>query len=1848
MTIRIRRNEAGNCINFEGSSNPTHWNACLSGQVDPNDGNLINVINDIITARTGVIQYEFFNIPFTEFEDRDGNTFTTAQDVADYITANANVLGLSGDGIDLIGETVCFHLDPTSTSIVLNTGHHYGVNTIKAVEENGTISIVSIDAANNIKHFVNLEVGNACIDGGIVAGGISDVVNTLNEFFTVGAFESVVISDPFSTLVANVNGENAGYTLEGATVIDPAGDDLATNSASGNYAGILSVATINKAGEYFTFDIRGEGQIGFGLVHTQESFDDGYYSGNATYAAPSTFAVGNSAHYGFQFSNWFHPTPNGSWTNYGANTSYAQGPGWYSSWDSQSDWLAGNPVKMRVGLDENGRIAIYSLQDDSTWVLHSRSSYPVVEGSEFKLGVKFTNASPRLRTAPKVHKLDTPEAPTALGTDAITVFGEGITGTLAGGISSSATDGLANDGFVSSQVINAVGEYFEFTWSSGGAFNFGLFSENDHDVSDLTSDTSAWPLNAYIFYGSKANSSGNMQNAIREGNEAYTTVAAGSDSVNCDYYGRVGFDGQGRATVWCSADGTNWQVFHHAQAAAPSGDYKFIFVAQSDGVIFDTLQQGVIDTAPTMNFRFIESPDGYYSYPLFATQEEADYYELEEAGVDNGSHTHVYPDDPTNTVWYMPNTSHQMNYELTPIESGITTFKGNPISWTEITSLTNADLVPTAFSGLDQTLSENQAVNLQVAPQDSTWTTTISGLPSGLSFNGYDLITGTTSYVPADESYEITVTRTNSYGNSVGTFNLTIQDSSSIGDLTGYTETAGNFVQPNRIVLSHDALLQYDTVLSEGQQITYSYSQIPPTIGILSADGEANLAAFDPATDTLGTVNGVGGNNFAEALNWDLRFVTFGGYIGSNSAKYALVGWQDNSVQPASEGTNTNVEFKISYEVDTVHGSNYHIVLYRNGVEVLRSNDHYSGDQTITLAAFDDQAQTDVYIPPNWTISNVGSGSTTPPTGFVDPLLQGQMDSLTILDTDSATQLTDVLEIGMRYIFPRAWVEQHILPYVDELNNEVFIGVPASGADWADVGESDFDALFRIKGNGDNTHVSNIKTASTAYNTMSINSMTTAYYDYAIEWDGTDLHVIACNLNDINTQPAVSRGGAFSRVVTESNYSGSGDLNIVIATDNGGQASLSLSGLQKIRIPFGTHDVLVGEGSAGNGQFALQPVASSFDDPYQHASNNLSFGGLTTLNAGETYRFIYDPSLEAGDYIEFRLASDGTTVYNTGVTTFDNTSDGDPKVGEQFKGVTFAVPSDAPPLQLWYYNSFASSFDNGAARPISVSGSTYTVAVTGITQEGPAANQTGSNLFDQGDHAWISLDEQLSAGERLVMDGAFLYDLVTAMPDGSIIYIGLKDTDWADSLSMSGFVGQSSNGNYGGMALVILRNNSQNVNFQIIGADSSSSNVSTTVSATNQFGAFIDITSSGNNVRFGFTYNGDGSSDNEGTTPYADWGTTRKLQTGDRGYGLTSVDVMILGSGHISGNTAGMDSADVDWTGLSEISVPTPSSSRTTSWTKALDFSGSSERAVMVSSNTSNQPIAQPSATTVSTIPAAGYTSGAVAARPWACAVVFKIDGNSSNQHIWNMGEGAGSTDDNIYLRVDAAQNLYFGWGRSGALNECRIATAISSGFWYGVYIAHDGRRFQSAGATPGNLYQFFDIRMMSSHDGFASSWDAGTYNDWNQASSTTGGRMDRAITGEFTIGGRGANRNFHGKVASFVNTTLKINQLMPTVAEAEMMITDPMQWIQDYKVGETYRRPYEYTTSADWQIFNTSSPWYPALATQVWLMGDGTNDSYSNMIRNQVNPADQNYTKLNMISMVSNDIQNITITGLS
>ncbi len=76
----------------------------------------------------------------------------------------------------------------------------------------------------------------------------------------------------------------------------------------------------------------------------------------------------------------------------------------------------------------------------------------------------------------------------------------------------------------------------------------------------------------------------------------------------------------------------------------------------------------------------------------------------------------------------------------------------------------------------------------------------------------------------------------------------------------GFTEFGGNLVQPNQINLAEDALIQYDTLLSQGQELTYSYSHNPPTVGILSAEGQSIL-------DNLGTNSlGTAGYNFKRDL----------------------------------------------------------------------------------------------------------------------------------------------------------------------------------------------------------------------------------------------------------------------------------------------------------------------------------------------------------------------------------------------------------------------------------------------------------------------------------------------------------------------------------------------------------------------------------------------------------------------------------------------------------------------------------------------------------------------------------------------------------------------------------------------------------------------------------------------------------------------------------------------------------------------------------------------------------------------------------------------------------------------
>ena len=1036
--------------------------------------------------------------------------------VIDYLNEQFNLdsgtSGGDGSGTDMTGIAMDFVRDATSTSIMSSTGHEFGVNTIKAVpDENGLIRIDYM--RGDLVRFKNIDFTLATIDGQPISGGLNDVVNKLNEYFTVGAFEAVVISDPFSTMVADVGGIPAGYTEEGNTFIDPLGDEIATNSTSCNYAGIKSVETINQVGEYFTFDIRGKSTYGFGLVHSDASYANGKFSGNSSYADPSTFCVTNSHHSGFQFSHWFHiGNAHASWTNYGANTSYNMGAAWYdhnNQFDEKEDWNNNDPVTMKVGLDENGFISISTKKDDGTFVLHARSNYPVPEGAEFHLGVKLYYPSAKILSEPKAHLLE--------------------------------------------------------------------------------------------------------------------------------------------------------------------------------------------EEAPVMYFRYIESPDGVFHYPLFATKEEADYYYEIMTGAETGlSHTHVYPDDPTNTVWHMPDNG-QMNGVNAPYNM---VFNGQTVLFTEITSLTNADLTPTAFSDTTITVDELTQVNYQLSPVDVDYVTTIGGIPAW--------------------------------------------------------SISGNLLQG-----------------------------IAPEVA------------------------------------------------------------DDNVTNPSDTTT----------------------------VTVYRTRNGFTSSGTLTI------------------IINNLTPPTSAPSGFT--LTEGSMADADTLDSGSVVTLDDTLAVGKRLIVPKSWVETNVLPNITGSLEKAYIGFASPSANWSNAPDLhiDFDAVMRWEGQSSNAHKSTLADGSdiVARSENSVGSTTNAYYNYAIQWDGTDLVVMAdvdaAKLANEHDYTQMQRYSAYENYAEQS-----GALPLVFATKSGGQLDVTMTGI-------------------------------SFAD----------------------------------------------------------------------------IPS------------------------------------------APITNQT--------------------------------------------------------------------------------------------------------------------------------------------------------------------------------------------------------------SWSKALDFSGSSERAQQVTSQQYNCPLRMGDISgTASNNADSNIVSNDSNSRPWATTIVFKIDGNSSNQHVWNMGEG--TAGDNIYLRVSASRELYFGWGHDGSygVNECKIPFTLNTNKWYGFYVASKGGRFNAGNATAANLADAFDIRIMSSDDGFtAVGSNYSTSANWSNG--TTGWRTNRSVTGNFTIGGRGTNRSFHGKIASMVITTLNYNNNIPDDNQIKLMIIDPIKWKIDYKDGKQFRyAPDRYQYSSNFTGTMNAAKW----STQIWLMGDGTNDNYSNMIRNQVDPNDQNWTKLNMISMVSNDIQTVNINGLT
>lgn len=681
----------------------------------------------------------------------------------------------------------------------------------------------------------------------------------------------------------------------------------------------------------------------------------------------------------------------------------------------------------------------------------------------------------------------------------------------------------------------------------------------------------------------------------------------------------------------------------------------------------------------------------------------------------------------------------------------------------------------------------------------------------------------------------------------------------------------------------------------------------------------------------------------------------------------------------------------------------------------------------------------------------------------------------------------------------------------------------------------------------------------------------------------------------------------------------------------------------------GTITVNVLANLAGN-EFTIVEESNGIKFTQDAGSSILDFNTVT-FNAGSTYKFYLDHySVESNDTLMI-VDADGN-AYTTGVTLNGT-------VGDSGAYLEFIIPADVPPVNLVWTDG------DGAATitiPMTLAGSTYTETITGITKEGPSANQTGTNVMDQYDHGWISLDETLGAGERLVLDNAFFADFLAETKDTNNIFaIGLKGDNWTNTKEVNNATAASSGEFFKGNTYIVGVWSSGGTQVSMTLISNGVQGNSMLMNSTSLFGtacAFLEITSDGNNIRSGFGRNnstGNITAGDESTVTYSNW-NAYKGETGDQGFGISNIDVVMsfwtYGGGAIDGN-------QIDWTGLTEISIPTPSSPSSTNFNKAVDFSSGTSEYVYMSDSDSRWPLLKlPAGSPAAHSSDPSKTSDASGAEPFMVSCVFQPGttapsvqgtGGTRGGRIWGCGQGVSIGHFNIMLEQHANNDIIFSWGKVGNYNgsvseenNLRVIENADPNKWYGVYIAHRGHR--SSAPSAADLGAMFDIYVMSSDDSFAAlgsnvSTAAEWGQSWNQTGKSITDRLELSSTLHFG-GIYHSNSAFSGKIASFVCHPLHGDADMPDAAEVKKSIVDPMGWANDL-VGTSQKN---YVGGGYTFALNNYTS---ALSTQIYLFGDGINDSFSGGIRNQTHPGDTSYTDLSFVNMVAGDIVNVTIPGL-
>lgn len=274
--------------------------------------------------------------------------------------------------------------------------------------------------------------------------------------------------------------------------------------------------------------------------------------------------------------------------------------------------------------------------------------------------------------------------------------------------------------------------------------------------------------------------------------------------------------------------------------------------------------------------------------------------------------------------------------------------------------------------------------------------------------------------------------------------------------------------------------------------------------------------------------------------------------------------------------------------------------------------------------------------------------------------------------------------------------------------------------------------------------------------------------------------------------------------------------------------------------------------------------------------------------------------------------------------------------------------------------------------------------------------------------------------------------------------------------------------------------------------------------------------------------------------------------------------------------------------------------------------------------------------------PTKGYTLSD--SKPWAVSMLFKTPPNYSSagstfRALWAQSEGSFVSSDGVYLGQGANGRLDF-YSSTSSTNYINFRSNfnLSTNTWYGIYVDYNGAR--KGGSTSSSeqnsyfgRYRIGIVNLVTRQVNWVTQGDGtstqSTYSTSQGTWSQTGTGHTTAHNGVFYVGNINGNSKYGGAFNSSsgyighnVVTTLKSGVQLPSDAEVAEMTLDPQGWVNDYKVGNSYRTPGSTGTSSSFSK-NTSDA---SMSTKVWLMGDGASDStawiYNDVYRTDTNTA--------------------------